>query len=72
MTVMTDNSAGARTNVVAVLRKHGDVFGDWEVLSRPSTADASLLPETAPGWISSRTLADTFSADPDLWASVDE
>lgn len=51
-------------------------MGDWEVVSRPATANPALLPETWPGGhpeiISTRTLADTFAANPDLWAAVSE
>lgn len=75
MTVHTDRSAGSRTNEVAVLKKEPGTFGDWQVVSRPKTADASLLPETwgeHPGIISTRTLADTFTTDSDLWARVNE
>jgi hypothetical protein len=78
MTVFTRVPGNARTNEVAVLRKEpkevdSGNWGDWEVLSRPKTADPSLLPETwseHPGIISTRTLADTFQANPDLWAEV--
>jgi hypothetical protein len=75
MTVRTNNSVGSRTNEVAKLKKEPGNWGDWEVVSRPATADASLLPETwpaHPGIISTRTLADKFTADPDLWAQVKE
>jgi hypothetical protein len=75
MIVHTNKPAGARTNEVAKLKKEPGKLGDWQVVSRPATADASLLPETwpaHPGIISSRTLADTFTANPDLWARVQE
>lgn len=76
MIVHTKNEgAGARTNEVAKLKKEPGKMGDWQVVSRPATADASLLPETwpaHPGIISSRTLADTFTANRDLWARVQE
>lgn len=77
MTVFTRNSSGARTNVVAKVRKEpGNGWGDWQVLERPKEADASLLPETwpseDPGIISSRTLADTFQANVELWADIDD
>ncbi|KTR17088.1 hypothetical protein NS330_10030 [Curtobacterium citreum] len=75
MTVHTNKPARARTNEVAKLKKETGKMGDWEVVSRPATADASLLPETwpaHPGIISTRTLADTFTANTDLWARVKE
>lgn len=77
MNVYTKNSApGARTNIVAVLEKETDTWGDWKVVSRPVTADSSALPETWPGGhpgiISTRTLADAFDADEALWAEVTE
>lgn len=74
MTVYTKRAAGARTNVVAVLQKE-EGFGDWQVVSRPATADAAQLPEAwphEPGAISARTLADTFKSNRDLWADVNE
>jgi hypothetical protein len=78
LTVYTRDRGNARTNEVAVLRKEprevdSANWGDWEVVSRPKTADASLLPETwsaHPGIISTRTLADAFEANPGLWAEV--
>lgn len=76
MTVYTKNSNGARTNEVAVLKKEPDSWGDWQVVNRPKTADPMLLPETwpdgHPGIISSRTLADAFDSNPDLWADISE
>ena len=76
MTVYTKRSGAARTNVVAVLQKEHDDFGDWQVVSRPATADPAMLPETwggvHAGIISTRTLADTFAADTDLWGTVRE
>jgi len=76
MTVYTKNHGGARTNVVAVIRKEPGVWGDWEVVSRPATANPDFLPETwheaHAGIISTATLAETFAADSDLWGSVSE
>ena len=77
LTVHTKDYGRARTNVVAELRKEsGGGWDDWQILERPVTADSSLLPATwpheDPAIISSRTLADTLGADPDLWANVDD
>jgi hypothetical protein len=75
MTVHTkEQPPGALTNEVAVLKKESRE-GDWQVMSKPKTADQSTLPETwaaHPGVISSRTLADTFMTNTDLWARVKE
>ena len=75
MTVYTKNSGRARTNTVAELRKEpGGGWDDWQILKRPVTADASLLPPTwpteDPAVISSRDLARVLGDDPDLWADV--
>ena len=78
MTVYTENPAGARTKEVAVLRKelNNGGWGDWQVLSRPKTADPSLIPATHPGEqpeiIYSNDLAHVFSVNPDLWATIDD
>ncbi|WP_139722296.1 hypothetical protein [Serinicoccus chungangensis] len=77
MTVYTRDSRRARTNVVAELRKEpGGGWDDWQVLRRPETADASLLPDTwpeeNPAIISCRTLADSLAENPDLWAEVED
>ena len=77
MTIYTNNSVGARTNVVAVLRKepNNGGWGDWQILSRPKSADASLIPATLPQKqpeiIYSNDLARALSENPDLWASID-
>ena len=75
MSVYTKNSGSARTNIVAMLRKE-EGWGDWEVVSRPATADPTLLPETfggeLAGMISATTLAETFESNRDLWAAVSE
>ncbi len=66
MTVYTNRSAGSRTNKVAVLKKEPGTWGDWQVVSRPETAAASLLPETwgeHPGIISTRTALASFCRD---------
>lgn len=76
MLVLTRGPKRGRTNKVAILEKESDLYGDWKVVSRPATADASLLPETwpgqHPGLISTKTLAATFMGNTDLWASVRE
>lgn len=76
MLVRTRGATKGRTNEVATLEKEPGPWGDWKVMSRPATADAALLPETWPGQhpgiISTRTLADTFMGNADLWASVRE
>lgn len=75
--IYTDDSGSARTNVVAELRKEPDNGGhhDWQIIRRPSSADASLLrpsyPED-PEIISNRALADTLEQNPALWVSVDD
>lgn len=77
LTVYTRNSGRARTHTVAVLRKEpGGGWDDWQIIKRPATADASLLPATwpteDPAVISSRDLADTLGTNADLWANVDD
>lgn len=77
MTVNTKNHGRARTNTVGELRKEpGGGGNDWQILKRPATADASLLPadwpQEDPAVISSRTLADTLEAHPEMWADVDD
>lgn len=77
ITVYTKNSGRARTNVVAELRKQpGGGWDDWQILKRPATADATLLPATwpteDPAVISSRDLAGALENDPDLWADSDD
>lgn len=78
LTVHTDNQGQARTNVVAELRKepNNGGFHDWQVLRRPVSADASLLPSTftgeQPELLSNRALADALDANPDLWIHVDD
>lgn len=76
MTVYTRNPSGARTNEVATLRKEPNNrgWGDWQIISRPKTADAELIPATIssehPEIIFSRHLATVLSENPDLWAST--
>jgi len=76
MTVYTKKHDGARTNEVAVLRKEANSggWGDWQILSRPETADARLipatLPEEHPEIIYSSDLARVLSENPDLWATI--
>lgn len=74
--VYTKNSGRARTNVVAELRKEPGGWDDWQILKRPATADATLLPATwpteDPAVISSRDLAGALANDPDLWADSDD
>lgn len=73
LTVHTRAQGAARTNVVVELRKESTgVWADWEVLSRPVTADASLVAEDAPGVVSNRALANSFEANHDLWADIDD
>lgn len=77
ITVFTKNSGRARTNVVAQLRKErGGGWDDWQILQRPATADANLLPATWPAGdpavISSQDLADALSNDPDLRADSND
>lgn len=77
LTVYTKNSGRARTNTVAELRKKpGGGWDDWQVLKRPASADASLLPSTftneEPEIVSTRTLADALEVNTDLWANVDD
>jgi hypothetical protein len=73
MTVYTRTPGKARTNVVAELRKElGNGWNDWEVLKRPASADASLLPEDQPAIISTKTLAGALEVNSYLWASVDD
>lgn len=77
LTVYTKNSGRARTNTVAELQKEpGSGWDDWQIVKRPATADASLLPATwpteDPAVISSRDLADILGSDLDLWANVDD
>ena len=76
MTVYTKKHEGARTNEVAVLRKEpkNGGWGDWQIISRPKTADASLIPATLPQEhpeiIYSNDLARVLSENPDLWADI--
>lgn len=75
MTVYTKDKGHARTNVVAELRKEpGGGWDDWQITRRPATVDDALLPATwpheDPAIISSRTLADTLDANPNLWADI--
>jgi hypothetical protein len=76
MTVHTDKPGRALTNEVAVLRKepNNGGWGDWQILSRPKTADASLIPATRPQEqpeiIYSKDLAQALSSDPNLWATI--
>lgn len=77
LTVYTKDSGRARTNTVAVLRKEpGGGWDDWQIVERPVTADASLLPATwpteDPAVVSSRDLANVLGDNPDLWGNVDE
>lgn len=78
LTVFTDRHGQARTNVVAELRKepNNGGFHDWQVLRRPASADATLLPSTFTGedpeLVSNRALADALEANPDLWIDVDD
>ena len=77
MTVYTSDPAGARTNEVAVLRKEpNNGWADWQVVSRPKTADASLLPAThpeeQPEIIYSNDLARLLAGNPELWASIND
>lgn len=75
MTLFTRDSGAARTAIVAELRKEaGNGWHDWEILRRPATADASLLPATwsseIPEATSTKSLADAMTANSDLWAEV--
>lgn len=73
MTVFTKAAGPARTNRVAELVREHDDFGDWQIVRRSQTADASLLPETfGDGVISARDLADALDSNHDLWADVNE
>lgn len=73
MTVHTRDSGGARTNVLAVLKKENR-SNDWRVLSRAFTADAGQLPETWPNEhaISTTDLAKAFTENAALWARLKE
>lgn len=75
VTVYTRNKGRARTNLVAELRKEpGGGWDDWQILTRPASADPSLLPPTwpteSPAVISSRDLSDAIENNRDLWANV--
>lgn len=75
LTVYTRDKGGARTNVVAELRKEpGGGWHDWQIVKRPASADPSLLPATwpheSPAVVHSQALAETFANDPNLWAEV--
>lgn len=76
MTIYTRNRGRARTAEVAALRKepNNGGWGDWEIVSRPKTADASLIRATItdhePPIIYSRHLAEAMTANPDLWAEI--
>ena len=75
LTVYTENSGPARTKIVATLRKElGGGWHDWQILTRPVTANESFLPATwpseVPAVISSQDLARTLVENADLWADV--
>jgi len=77
LTVYTQDSGRARTATVAELRKEpGGGWDDWQILKRPATADATVLPATwpteDPAVISSKDLAATLTNNSDLWANVDD
>lgn len=73
LTVHTRTPGHSRTNEVVELRKESTgVWADWEVLSRPVTADAALVVEDSPGVVSNRALASAFEANHDLWADIDD
>lgn len=76
MTIYTKDPGASRTNVVAELCKTiGNGWHDWDILRRPATADHSLLvadwPDDDPPGISSRKVAETLTANRDLWAQID-
>lgn len=77
LTVYTEDSGHPRTNMVAVLRKErGGGWDDWQIIKRPATADASLIPATwpteDPAVVSSQDLAKSLDSDPNLWANVED
>jgi hypothetical protein len=77
LTVYTKDSGHAPTNVVAVLRKErGGGYDDWQIVKRPATADATLIPATwpteDPAVVSSRDLANSLGSDPNLWGDVED